>query len=139
MITAFPACAQNNGTNIQSKDGNMKINIIIGGKKFTAILYDNETTKAFISKLPITVTMKELNGNEKYYNFPQNLPGRSAQCPGTINEGDIMLWSSNCLVLFYKTFSTSYSYIKIGRIENTNGLELAVGKGNIEITFTVDD
>jgi len=81
--------------------------------------------------------MIELNGNEKYYNFPQNLPGETAQCPDTIYAGDIMLWSSNTLVLFYKTFSTRYSYIRIGRIKNTSDLETALGRGNKEVTFMV--
>ncbi|GHV91931.1 hypothetical protein AGMMS50268_24340 [Spirochaetia bacterium] len=46
-----------------------------------------------------------------------------------------MLYSTNCIVLFYKTFSTNYSYIKIGYINNTKGLETALGRRNIEITF----
>jgi hypothetical protein len=138
MASAFSACAQGTGSNILPKEGEVKIRIALGGKEFTAVTYDNGTAKAFISKLPITVNMNELNENEKYYNFPQNLSVDSAQCPGTINVGDIMLWSSNCLVIFYKTFSTSYSYIKIGHIENVSGLETALGKGNVEVTFAVD-
>ena len=139
FVTAFScvmtACAHGNGTDIPQKESDMKIAITIGGKAFTAVLYDNETAQAFNSKLPLTVMMNELNGNEKYYNFPQGLPGGRAQCPGTISAGDIMLWSSNCLVMFYKTFSTSYSYIKIGHIENVAGLAAALGSGNVSVTF----
>jgi hypothetical protein len=136
MVISLSACAKSNGTNTQEGESNMKIKIIIGGKEFIAVLYDNETAKDFFSKLPLTVNMNELNGNEKYYNFPQNLHSGIAQCPKTINTGDIMLWSSNCLVLFYKTFSTTYSYIKICRLESVNGLEATLGKGNIEVAFT---
>jgi hypothetical protein len=138
VSSAFSVCAQGAGSNIPIKESEVKIKITVGGKEFTAITYDNGTAKAFISRLPITVNMNELNGNEKYYNFPQNLSVNSAQCPGTINTGDIMLWSSNCLVLFYKTFSTSYSYVKIGRIENVSGLETVLGSGNVEVTFIID-
>ncbi|GHV46557.1 hypothetical protein AGMMS49546_34790 [Spirochaetia bacterium] len=113
----------------------MKIKIIIGDIQFSATLYDNETAKNFFSMLPLTIKMTELNGNEKYYNFLQNISKDTAQNTGTINAGDIMLYSTNCIVLFYKTFSTNYSYIKIGYINNTKGLETALGKGNIEITF----
>jgi len=113
----------------------MRIKIIIGENEFPAIIYDNETARVFLTKLPLKVNMTELNGNEKYYTFSENLSKETAQNPGTINAGDIMLWSSNTLVLFYKTFSTSYSYIKIGRIEDTKNLEVALGRKNIDVVF----
>ena len=33
----------------------------------TASLRDNPTTRALLERLPMTVTMGELNGNEKYF------------------------------------------------------------------------
>ena len=38
-----------------------------GGQKFQAVLYDNVTARALKERLPITINMEELNGNEKYY------------------------------------------------------------------------
>jgi hypothetical protein len=61
------------------------------------------------------------------------------ECAGTIRTGDLMCWSSNCLVLFYKTFSSGYSYVRLGRIEDASGLEAALGKGNTTVTFAVDN
>jgi hypothetical protein len=139
VILVFPICGQNNRTNDQSEEDDVRIKLIIGGNEFTAVLNKNETANAFVAKLPLTVNMIELNGNEKYYSFSQNLSSETAQRLGTINNGDLMVWSSNTLVLFYKTFSTNYSYIRIGRIENTNGLETALGRGNVEVTFIVDN
>jgi hypothetical protein len=49
-----------------------------------------------------------------------------------------MLFGSDCLVLFYESFSTSYSYTKIGYIDDPNELENAIGSGNIQITFSVN-
>ena len=85
----------------------------------------------------MTVTMSELNGNEKLYNFPQNLPTESAN-PGTIHTGDLMLYGSITLVLFYKSFPTIYSYTKLGQIDHPSGLAAAVGSGNITVTFELE-
>ncbi len=47
-----------------------------------------------------------------------------------------MLYGSDCLVLFYETFNTSYSYTRIGKIDNPSSLKDSVGSGNIKIYFS---
>ena len=125
-----------NNTNIEEEKENMKLNIKIRNKNFTATLYNNETVKTLLEKLPLSINMNELHGNEKYYYFNENLPMNSQKIEN-INEGDLMLYGSNCLVIFYKSFSTSYSYTKIGHIDNTEGLEETLGNGNVEVTLQV--
>lgn len=66
--------------------------------------------------------MNELNGNEIYYYLNQDLPTNSYQ-PHNIETGDIMLFGSSCLVIFYESFQTNYSYSRIGIISNPNGLK----------------
>lgn len=39
-----------------------------------------------------------------------------------IQKGDVMLYENNCLVIFYKSFTTSYEYTKIGHIDNLEDL-----------------
>ena len=56
--------------------------------------------------------------------------------PGTIHAGDLMLYGSDCLVLFYQTFQSGYSYTKIGKILKPQGLEKALGEGEIKITIS---
>ena len=115
-------------------DNMQNIIITIKNKKYEAILYDNSTTKELIKKFPITITMSDLNGNEKYYNFSKSFP-TSSENVENINKGDIMLFGDNCLVIFYKSFSTRYKYTKLGYIKNLEDLENSLGKGDIEITF----
>lgn len=114
-----------------------KIWITAGNQKFSAVLYDNETARAFIKKLPMTITMNELNGNEKYYYFSESLPTDS-QKPKKIHTGDIMLYGSDCLVLFYDDFSTAYSYTPIGSISNSDGLAKALGSGDVRVSFSYE-
>lgn len=117
------------------EESNMeKIKITVGDKSFTAVLYDNETADAFAEMLPMTLDMSELNRNEKYFYLSDNLPAASER-PDKINSGDIMLYGSGCVVLFYDTFSTSYSYTRIGYTEDSSGLADALGKGGVSVKF----
>lgn len=138
--TASPATMENNDTNSDTT-GNRRlggpIRIKVGASTFRATLLNNPTVTAFKARLPMTVSMVELNGNEKYYDLPKVLP-TSASNPGTIQSGDLTLYGSNTLVLFYKSFSTSYSYTKLGRIDNATGLAAALGSGNVTVTFELE-
>jgi len=126
----------NSGGNGNSGENNtsMNLQIKIGSSTFPATLQNNATATAFKAMLPMTINMSELNNNEKYFYLPGNLPTASSN-PGTIHNGDIMLYGSNCLVLFYKTFSTSYSYTRIGVVDNPSGFESALGSGSVSVTF----
>lgn len=111
-----------------------KLKITIGSTSFNATLIDNATVAAFKAKLPMTVDMSEMNGNEIYYYMSDNLP-TSPSRPGTIRTGDLMLYGSSCVVLFYETFSTSYSYTRLGRVENPSKLASALGSESVTVTF----
>ncbi|TDO23731.1 cyclophilin-like fold protein [Pedobacter duraquae] len=111
-----------------------KMKITIGTAVFTATLYDNASANAFKAKLPLSINMTELNGNEKYYDLPNSLPTNSS-VGGNIKVGDLTLYGNNTLVLFYKNFSTSYSYTKLGYVDNPIGLATALGNGNALVKF----
>jgi hypothetical protein len=145
LSLCIAGCAGNDGnvetgTTVNPTINNPAVNkmkVIIGSVVFTAILNDNATTAAFREMLPLTITMEELNGNEKFYYFQGTLPG-DASPGGNIQPGDLMLYGNNCLVLFYEGFSTSYSYTRIGHTKNASGLAAAVGSGNVTVQFELE-
>ena len=143
LAISLVSCASCSKNTVKSEIDNntnqtgSKMKIQIGNNTFTATLYDNATTSAFKSLLPLTVNMVDLNGNEKYVDLSRNLPANASN-PGTIQNGDLMLYGSSTLVLFYKTFSTSYSYTKLGRIDDVTGLVAAIGTGNVNVSFDLE-
>lgn len=110
--------------------------ITIGTSVFTATLTDTETTTAFQEMLPMTINMSELNGNERFFYFATTLPSNAS--PGAIQVGDLMLYGNNCLVLFYENLNTSYSYSRLGKIDNTTGLVAALDSGNVTIKLELE-
>lgn len=147
LLTGSLACKTNEvtiaNTSMETTDSNhtdtksSRLKIRIGSKTFTATLLNNVTATAFKSRLPMTVSMSELNGNEKLYRFPDNLP-TNASNPRNINSGDLMIYGSNTLVLFYQSFPTSYNYTKLGRIDDATGLAAAVGSRSVTFTFELE-
>ncbi len=84
--------------------------------------------------LPLKLQMEDLNENEKYAIISKELPTEKIKV-SQINSGDIMLWQSNTIVLFYEDFKTPYSYSKVGRIKEIEGLKEAVGESEISVSF----
>lgn len=109
----------------------------VGDKRFAITLDDNESTRALAQLLPLTLDMTELNANEKYASLPQRLPARAAR-PGTIHNGDLMLYGNETLVIFYQTFESTYAYTRLGRVDSPDQLVETLGKGNVSIHFSAD-
>jgi len=143
LTVSLDSCAtfcKNADTAASKKNTNptgSKMKIKIGNSTFGVTLYGNATVTAFKSLLPLTVNMIELNGNEKYADLPRDIPANPSN-PGTVQIGDLMLYGSSTAVLFYKSFPSSYSYTKLGRIDDVTGLVAALGSGNVKVTFEQD-
>lgn len=110
------------------------LTITVGNRVFEVTLYESASVDALMEQLPMTIQMSELNGNEKYYFMSQRLPANPNR-PEQIRAGDLMLSGNNCLVLFYKDFTSSYSYTPLGHIEDVAGLYQLLGNGRVEIAF----
>lgn len=128
--------SQPEGTTVkqQEKKKSDGMQIVVGEKQFSVTLEDNETVMALTEMLPLTLDMSELNGNEKYYYLDTALPSAPEKVD-PINAGDIMLYGDSCIVVFYKSFDTSYRYTKIGHIEDTSELSDILGTGGVTVTF----
>ena len=111
-----------------------EMTITVNGKEFFAKFSDTKAAEEFKAMLPLTLDMSELNGNEKYIYLDERFTTASEKI-GQINSGDIMLYGSNCVVLFYESFGTPYSYTRIGYIEDPNGLKKVLGSGNVTVEF----
>ncbi|MBR6888449.1 MAG: hypothetical protein IKN16_08395 [Selenomonadaceae bacterium] len=110
------------------------LTIQVNGKIFSATLENNPTARAFAEMFPLEANMTELNGNEKYFYLDKDLPSDSVSVK-QIHAGDLMLFGSNCVVLFYKNFSTGYSYTRLGKLDNPADLEKILGNGNAYVVF----
>lgn len=112
--------SENNSTDIKEKTGKtMYVNI--DGTDYAVNLEDNGTAEKLVARLPLECELKELNGNEKYVYLDFSLPTEPVK-PKHINAGDVMLYGDSCLVIFYKSFDTQYSYTKIGHIDSLPNL-----------------
>ena len=116
-------------------NGLQTFKIIINKKEFDAELYNTDAAKEFYKLLPMKIKMNELNGNEKFYYMDKTFTEDKGKA-GTINTGDIMLYGNNCIVLFYETFQSNYTYTRIGYIKNPSGLAEELGKGDVEVSFS---
>lgn len=111
-----------------------KIRIQVADRSFTATLQDGPASQAFLKLLPVRIDMHELNGNEKYGDLPKGLPVK-AIVPDGIETGDIMLFGTKTLVLFYRSFQTTYGYTRIGKVDDPRRLEAALGEGDVEVSI----
>lgn len=111
--------------------------ITVGERRFAITLTDNAAAHAFAAQLPLTLDMSELNGNEKHADLPKALPANASR-PGTIRSGDLMLYGTDTLVVFYLTFNSSYSYTRLGRVDDHADLAKALGPRGIRVVFSRD-
>src|SRR5215213_4338444 len=109
----------------------------VGERRFAITLTDNAAARAFAAQLPLTLDMRELNGNEKHADLRAALPAHASR-PGTIRNGDLMLYGTNTVVVFYETFDSSYAYTRLGRVDDAADLPRALGWRGVRVVFSRD-
>ena len=128
--TAAPDAAQ---ASKRSEESRMWMTV--GERRFAITLAETEAARAFSAMLPLTLDMEELNGNEKKKELPSPLP-TDASRPGTIRNGDLLLWGSRTVVVFYRTFESPYSYTRLGRVDDPSGLPQSLGRYDVRVVFS---
>ena len=116
------------------------ISISVSGKTLPLKIEENQATQALVAALreaPITYEAHDYGGFEKVGALGRTLPASDTQI--TTQAGDVILYSSNQIVLFYG--SNSWSYTRLGKIqyESLDELKsfLKAGQGNISVTLSL--
>ena len=120
----------NANTNTKEEENVMKINI--NSEKYVINVENEALMEEIYNALPETFTMNELNGNEKYYYLNSTMKNANSEAVGQVQKGDVMLFGSDCLVIFYDSFETEFRYTKIGHIDNLGD----IGSSNVEVSIT---
>ncbi|SIR76170.1 hypothetical protein SAMN05880557_11941 [Pseudacidovorax sp. RU35E] len=120
---------------LPSQQTTQRIWITVGQRRFAITVADTAAGKAFAARLPMRLEMAELNGNEKHVDLAAPLPADASR-PGTIRSGDLMLYGTKTIVLFYETFDSPYSYTRLGRVDDPVGLDRALGRRDVHVEFS---
>ena len=125
----------------QKEDEGMNTSVFyvtVNDMTFSAVFAENvgaQALKEELEKGPITIQMDDYGGFEKVGSLGKNLPTANTQT--TTEAGDIVLYQGNQIVIFYG--SNSWSYTRLGRVENRNGWEEALGSGSVSVTFSLTE
>ena len=129
---------ENNTINENKVEDMGRIYIKVNNQILDVELEDNSATKELKEKLKngdIVIEAHEYGGFEKVGDLGFSLPREDTSI--TTKVGDIVLYQGNQISIFYN--SNSWSYTKLGKIQNTSANELKniLGNGDIKITFTL--
>lgn len=114
-----------------------KMNLQIGNNSFTATLESNDAVDALVDMMreaPVVIQMSDYSGFEKVGPLGTSLPTSNKQT--TTQSGDIVLYNGNQIVIFYG--SNSWSYTRLGRIDDLSGWKDALGSGDVTVTFSLE-
>lgn len=107
------------------------------GTDMTVTMTDNTATEALLRHLetngPLTVRMSDYGNFEKVGSLGMSLPRSDRQT--TTQPGDIVLYQGNQLVIFYG--SNSWSYTRLGHIDNVTSESLRQTLGTDDVTVTL--
>ena len=114
----------------------MKIRLRIDNKVLTATLADNKTARDFVSLLPLTLTMNDLFGREKFGHLPRAI-SEEGKRTHTYEIGEIAYWSPGPdVAIYYRNDGEKIpdpGIIVIGKIDS--GVEALNVPGSAKVTI----
>lgn len=114
-----------------------EMKVEVNGYIFYATLEKNDAVIELVEMMreqPVVINMSDYSGFEKVGSLGTTLSSSNSQT--TTKAGDIVLYNSNQIVVFYG--SNSWSYTRIGHITDLTGWKEALGAGDVTITFSID-
>ena len=114
----------------------LKMNVQIGNYTFTATLEDNQAVDELVEMMevgPVTLRLDDYSGFEKVGPLGKTLTASDSHT--TTVAGDIVLYNSNNIVMFYG--SNSWSYTRLGKIDDLTEWADALGRGSITAVLTL--
>ena len=115
----------------------MNMKVQVGDAVFSATLEENEAVASFVEMMrenPVSIQMSDYSGFEKVGSLGTSLPASNSQT--TTHAGDIVLYNGNQIVIFYG--SNSWSYTRLGHVDDLTGWEEALGSGDVTVTFSLE-
>ena len=119
-----------------SENAVTNMNVQVGDVVFSATLEENEAVSALVEMMresPVVIQMSDYSGFEKVGPLGASLPASNSQT--TTQAGDIVLYNANQIVIFYG--SNSWSYTRLGHIDDLTGWEEALGRGDVTVIFSL--
>lgn len=115
----------------------MKVHLILNDKVVAATLADNDTAREFVAMLPMTITMHDLFGREKFGPLPRSITG-SGMRTKSYEVGDMICWSPGPdLTIFHRHDGQAISGAiqVLGRVEA--GIEAFSMPGPVQVRIEV--
>ncbi len=132
--TTITTPSDDNSTTKEDENENMKLTLRIDGIEVDVIWADNDSVRALknLAKDGLTINMSKYGGFEQVGSIGSTLPSVDTRI--TTSPGDIVLYSSNQIVLFYG--SNTWPYTKLGHI-NLSKSELTDLLGYEDVIITL--
>ncbi|MCD8037437.1 MAG: hypothetical protein LUE88_08715 [Clostridiales bacterium] len=122
----------------EENESESEILLTINGTELVVSWEDNESVEEILKLIEegnITIITSQYGGFEQVGSLPESITRNDVQM--TTTAGDIVLYSGNSIVVFYG--SNSWSYTKLGHIENLSSAELKelLGEDRAEVTLSL--
>ena len=130
-----PAETEKESKSAETDEG-QELHLRIGDKDVAVAWENNESVSALIKLTeaePLVINMSMYGGFEQVGSIGQRLPSSDVQT--STSSGDIVLYSSNQLVVFYG--SNSWAYTRLGHITDKTPEEMRTLLSNGDVTITL--